>query len=166
MGRYKLGPQGAYYDPNDSGPDQASPEQIQALQQPPAPFDPSRGSEPGGIRGNFPSGDYQPPTGGINPGPNPSPMPQPLPNIPGTPGWNGGFTGGWYQDPSRGKVIDPFMNLGPGGQAGIYPWVQGQPPPGYQPPGGFSGPFKPPTGGINPWGTGGLTLSTIGGFGK
>jgi hypothetical protein len=38
---------------------------------------------------------------------------------------------GWYQDPSQGKVIDPYMNLGPGGQAGIYPWVQGTPPPGY-----------------------------------
>jgi hypothetical protein len=32
MGRYKLGPQGAYYDPNDSGPDQANSDQITQLQ--------------------------------------------------------------------------------------------------------------------------------------
>lgn len=43
MGRYKLGPNGAYYDQNDVGPDQASPEQIAALQpmpkqQAPAPM--------------------------------------------------------------------------------------------------------------------------------
>lgn len=31
-GRYKLGPQGAYFDASDSGPDQASPGQIAALQ--------------------------------------------------------------------------------------------------------------------------------------
>src|SRR5262245_32306422 len=40
MGRYKLGPQGAYYDPNDSGPDQASPDQIAALQGPSASVGP------------------------------------------------------------------------------------------------------------------------------
>lgn len=31
-GRYKLGPDGVYYDANDEGPDQASPEQIQQYQ--------------------------------------------------------------------------------------------------------------------------------------
>ena len=48
MGRYKLGPQGAYYDPNDSGPDQVSADQIAALQPPP-------GSGMPGIRAGEPA---------------------------------------------------------------------------------------------------------------
>lgn len=79
MGRYKLGPQGTYFDPNDSGPDQASADQISQFQQQQAPA--------------APSGGYQPPTGGINPGPIGTPQPSPLPNLPGQPGWDGGWSG-------------------------------------------------------------------------
>jgi hypothetical protein len=66
MGRYKLGPQGAYFDPNDSGPDQASASQIAGLQQPQAPSAPPIG----------------PGTPGNGPG------------APGSPTWTGGVTGG------------------------------------------------------------------------
>lgn len=59
MGRWKLGPQGGYYDANDSGPDQTTPtpEMMQAAgqggQQPAAPDQMPQGADmgPGGITG-------------------------------------------------------------------------------------------------------------------
>lgn len=63
-GRYKLGPDGAYFDPNDGGPDQASPEQIQQLQgqtapQSPAPTESSQ-PYPDTQAAPAPSGDSSP----------------------------------------------------------------------------------------------------------
>lgn len=76
MGRYKLGPQGAYYDPNDSGPDQASPSQIQAMQQSSGgPSAPNPSAPAGGDpyqQGARPGYHYE---------------------------WSGGFTGGKHEVP-------------------------------------------------------------------
>jgi hypothetical protein len=78
MGRYKLGPQGTYYDPNDTGPDQASTDQVQQYQQ----AQPSGVPNPGGSTMN---------TGGVTgygPGgmtPPSAPNLQPSPQFPGNP---------------------------------------------------------------------------------
>ena len=61
-GRYKLGPDGTYFDPLDSGPDQASPDQIQQYQQQQSASAPAAPAPPDA------SGGYQPPTGGISGG--------------------------------------------------------------------------------------------------
>ena len=49
MGRYKMGPNGGYYDPNDSGPDQFTPtpgQQVPGMPQPQAPPQQSGGFQP------------------------------------------------------------------------------------------------------------------------
>ena len=64
MGRYKLGPQGGYYDPSDSGPDQFTPQPGQqypgmpAPQQPQQPSMPSNSEGPGGFTGHAQDPNY------------------------------------------------------------------------------------------------------------
>ncbi len=120
MGRYKLGPQGGYYDPNDSGPDQFTPTPGQQYPGMPAPQQAPQGQpqQPGGIDPNAPPGTYKPwmESGMGNSG------------VPTTPGVNGQpvYTGGY--DPNS-----PLYQKG-GGAFGGGQIGQGggkQAPPGY-----------------------------------
>lgn len=180
MGRYKLGPQGAYFDPNDSGPDQASPDQIQQFQQTQQPVQPNTG--------------YQPPTGGINPGGGnirPVPLPPgtqlpPMPQIPGgnqgpiaRGGWGGqgNDTPGFDPDPEMTQFMQERGMRGMSFEQALQEWRATHPgsmvgatilealhgtgiSPLIRPQSSFGGsPYKPPTGGINPWGAmGGLQM--------
>lgn len=90
MGRYKLGPQGVYFDPNDSGPDQASPDQIAAMQsQQPAPM-----QSPGPLYGG-----YRDPLKPIGIGGNPGGL-QPQVIVNGPPGWYKPNPGAQWQGPN------------------------------------------------------------------
>lgn len=158
MGRYKLGPQGTYWDPNDSGPDQASPDQIAQFQKTQQPVQPNTG--------------YQPPTGGINPGGgNIRPVPLPpgvkLPDMPLIPQphtgpWMPQITPNpefeeWYaQRQASGltfpQIMDEWQAQHPQKPGNSLASVIGQAI-------GKAGGYQPQTGGINPWGTmGGLQM--------
>ena len=82
MGRWKGSPQGPYYDPNDTGPDQVAPPSGMGQNGQPLP---QQAQQPGGIDPNAPPGTYKPwSESGMG-------------GIPTTPGMNGQpvYTGGY-----------------------------------------------------------------------
>jgi hypothetical protein len=131
MGRYKLGPQGGYYDPNDSGPDQFTPTPGQQYPGMPAPQQEPQGQpqqssglpttpgvngQPvytGGYDPNSPL--YQRDGGGFGPGQNPwmgqhrSPMQVAGDYSQAVPGQN-------YIMSAGGGGQSPWMTLGSLGQ--------------------------------------------------
>ncbi len=153
MGRYKLGPQGGYYDPNDSGPDQFTPTPGQQYPGMPAPQQAQ--PSPGG---------YQPP---IDFPQFPRTPPGPSPNGP----WDRAGDNGWdgTQTPKEvgGPGPMPWSEAMPDGSGGSYnPGghvdANGNPLPGPPPmdtsgwprkqyPGGVGGP-------VPPW----MTLGSLG----
>lgn len=105
MGRYKLGPQGVYFDPNDSGPDQAAPMQSQG----PAPgIDPSLAS-PGPLYGGYrnPTKPIGIQTNGGLPGD---------PNLPGYGDWN--TSNPWRDSLSYDQIMHGAGMRLPGGMGG------------------------------------------------
>lgn len=152
-GRYKLGDQGVYFDPNDSGPDQASPDQIQQYQQSQAPAPPApptavtSGSgdfsgqidQPISNTGNSPYGSQLASTNtGVNGGAIASGaqvQPSVPANQPGQSGpWNGagvpaGFDATKWNDPTKN---DPKYDVGHmvasgWGNEQIAQWMQSHP---------------------------------------
>jgi hypothetical protein len=148
MGRYKLGPQGGYYDPNDSGPDQFTPTPGQQYPGMPAPQQAPQGQPqqaswsqnipdagPGGMTGQMPQ---QP--GGMDPNALPGtyhPWSESMPDgsggsynpgghvdangnpLPGPPPMD---TSGWAHKQYPGGVggpVPPWMTLGSLGGSGL-----------------------------------------------
>jgi hypothetical protein len=151
MGRYKMGPQGGYYDPNDSGPDQFTPTPGQQYPGMPAPQQTApTGPDFGPGVPKFPDfpqlpgphqGPWMPPIIDSPPGYDPN---HPAHEVggPGTMPWsesmpdgNGGYYNpGGHVDANGNRLPDPPATdmsgwprkQYPGGMGGpIPPWMQG-----------------------------------------
>ena len=152
MGRYKLGPNGGYYDPNDSGPDQFTPtpgQQVPGMPTPPQQSQPDPGQQMPPWMKDFPQlpgphkGPWMPPIVDNIPGYDPNQPPHEMQPWQGQPpvmsesmpdGMGGYRTPGGHFDKDGNLLPDaPMPDMSgwarkqyPGGQGGpVPPWMQG-----------------------------------------